>query len=257
MKIEKFLPSAILMPFVREFIIIESHPDWNSKPLPDTAMVMTFRYRGNISMMEGEKRGTLPTMAIAGLRMSARHFFYAKETANLLILFNEGGVNAFSRMPAHELFGQHVPSENLFPASQLNEIRERLAAAVTNRDRISIIETFLMTNLSSDKTDLLVGKAIQLIKQHSGLIRIKHLATSLHISQDAFEKRFRTLVGSTPKQYASIIRLRTLIKKIPSYPSLTDATYEAGYFDQSHFIKDFRLFTGQTPKDFFKSSQYW
>jgi AraC-like DNA-binding protein len=41
------------------------------------------------------------------------------------------------------------------------------------------------------------------------------------------------------------------------FGTLTDAAYQAGYFDQSHFIKDFRLFTGRTPKDFFSDFQYW
>ncbi|MNZ68691.1 Helix-turn-helix domain protein [compost metagenome] len=103
----------------------------------------------------------------------------------------------------------------------------------------------------------MVKNAVQLIKQNNGNIRIKDLATDLHISQDPFEKRFRAIIGSTAKQYASIIRLRHLINSYPSYDSLTEASFEAGYFDQSHFIKDFRLFTGQTPKDFFKSSLYW
>jgi len=158
MKIEKFLPSAILMPFVREFIIIESDLDTDSKPLPDTAMVMTFQYRGKVSRMEGEKKGTLPAMAMAGLRMSARHFYYAKGTANLLILFTEGGMNAFSRMPAHELFEEHVPSENLFLSTHLDEILERLAEAGTNRDRIDVVEKFLLDKLHNCKADLLIAQ---------------------------------------------------------------------------------------------------
>jgi len=257
MKLEKFFPSAVLMPFIREFIIIESDLETDSKIIPDTSIVMAFRYKGNVLKMEGEKKETIPAAVISGLRKSARLYYYSKATANLLVVFNEGGIKAFSRMPAHELFDQSISSENLFLPSELNEILERLAEVKFNRDRINIIQNFFLRKLNSNKPDSLIGNAIQLIKQQNGIIRIRDLATSLYISQDPFEKRFRTLVGSTPKQYASIIRLRNLIKKYPSYPSLTDASYEAGYFDQSHFIKDFRLFTGQSPKDFFKSSLFW
>ncbi len=95
-----------------------------------------------------------------------------------------------------------------------------------------------------------IGDAVRIIKQHNGVVRVKELAASLHISQDAFEKRFRALIGSTPKQYASIIRLRNLITKYPGYASLTEATYQAGYFDQSHFIKDFGLSPGMRQKSF-------
>ena len=257
MKVEKFLPSAALLPFVREFLVIESDLGTDSSTIPDTSMVMSFRYRGKVRKIDGDKKSTLPATVISGLRKSSRHFLYEKNTSNLLVVFTEGGINAFSRIPAHELFELHIHSESLFHSSALNEILERLAAAVTNTERIKIMQSFLQQHLANNKADLLINSALQLIKRQNGIIRIKDLAASLYISQDAFEKRFRTMVGSTPKQYASIVRLKHLITAYPSYPSLTDASYEAGYFDQSHFIKDFRLFTGQTPKDFFRSGQYW
>ena len=257
MKIEKFFPSPALMPFVKEFLIIESDLETGNNLLPDTSIVMAFRYMGNVQNEEGEKKEAIPASAITGLRRSARRLCYSKATANLLVVFNEGGTAAFSRIPAHELFGLTISSENLFLSAELNEILERLAEAQTNRDRIDIVEAFLLRKLINTKPVRLIDNAIQRIKQQSGIIRIKDLAVSLHISQDAFEKRFRTLIGSTPKQYASIIRLRNLIGKYPSYSSLTEASYEAGYFDQSHFIKEFRLFTGKAPKDFFESSVYW
>ena len=229
----------------------------DSKIIPDTSMIMAFRYKGNVLRMEGDRKEHLPASVITGLRRSARLLTFTKETANLLVIFKEGGIAAFSKVPAHELFGYSIGAENVFLSSELNEICERLSEAASNRERIDIVTAFLLKHLVNDKKNTLICGAIQLIKQQNGTIRIKDLADSLHISQDPFEKRFRTLVGATPKQYASIIRLRNLISNYASYSSLTEASYEAGYFDQSHFIKDFRMFTGQTPGDFFKSPLYW
>jgi AraC-like DNA-binding protein len=257
MKVETILPSAALAPFIKQFIILESDSDFCSKTIPDTFLVMTFRYRGNVSRMVGEKKETISCTSFSGLRRSGCDFYYTKGTANLLVLFHEGGIHAFSRIPAHELFGLSVNSENLFRSGELNEVIERLAEARNNSARIIVLEAFFLKKLVHEKSDPRIDDATRSIKQHHGVIRIKELANSLSISQDAFEKRFRTLVGTTPKQYASIVRLRSLIRNYPSYASLTEASYEAGYFDQSHFIKDFRLFTGQTPKDFFKTDSYW
>ncbi|MBN9382988.1 MAG: helix-turn-helix transcriptional regulator [Chitinophagaceae bacterium] len=257
MKVERFLPSAVLLPFVREFLIIESDLDISSKTIPDTSMTMAFRYMGKIMRMDGDETLSLPGIAIAGLRKSVRQFIYTKHTANLLVIFAPGGINAFSRLPAHELFERHIAAENLFPATELNEIMERLAEAANNKRRVDVIQYFLLKYLKNNEPDALINEALHLIRQHGGIIKIRDLVSSLYISQDAFEKRFRATVGSTPKQYASIVRLRRLIAAYPSFTSLTDASYEAGYFDQSHFIKDFRLFTGQTPKDFFRSPEYW
>ena len=257
MNVQRFHPSILLDPFIREYIVVESDVGTDSNILPDTSMVMAFRYKGNIQRKEGENAETLPSTVISGLRRSHRIMSYSGETANLLVVFKEGGLSAFSSIPANEFFDLNISSDNIFPAALLNDVLWRLSEAPDNKSRIGDIETFLLQHLTSHEPDLLVGKAIQLIKRQNGIIKIKDLSVSLHISQDPFEKRFRAQVGSTPKQYASIIRLRKLIDTFPAYSSLTEAAYEAGYFDQSHFIKDFRLFTGQTPKDFFKFSQYW
>jgi AraC-like DNA-binding protein len=257
MKVETFLPTLALAPFIKQFILLETDSDFCSKTIPDTFLVMSFRYDGTVVCMEGEKKETLSSALISGLRRSGRNFYYTKATANLLVLFHEAGINAFSRIPANELFGLSISSENVFRPSELSEIIARLAEAQNNGDRVKIIEAFLLQKLTDQTPDALVRHATQLIKQHHGNIRIKDLANSLCTSQDAFEKRFRARVGATPKQYASIVRLRSLIKNYPFLPSLTEAAYQAGYFDQSHFIKDFRLFTGQTPTDFFKSDAYW
>lgn len=257
MKIEKYPPSLALSPFVKEYIFIESVQEFDNKTIPDTAMVLSLRYAGNVQKIDGDSKISLPASGITGLRKSARYFHYSAYTANLLVIFNEGGLRAFSKVPCNELYELNISSENLFNTAEINELLERLAESPDNRQRLKIIEAFLVKKLNNNHPDLLVKNAVQLIKQNNGDIRIKDLAADLHISQDPFEKRFRAIIGSTAKQYASIIRLRHLINSYPSYDSLTEASFEAGYFDQSHFIKDFRLFTGQTPKDFFKSSLYW
>ena len=86
---------------------------------------------------------------------------------------------------------------------------------------------------------------------------MKELADTLCISQDAFEKRFRKSMGVSPKSFSYIIRMKHIIANGVNKQTLSEIAYDAGYFDQSHFIKDFRLFTGQTPTDFFRSPLFW
>ncbi|HTI09168.1 MAG TPA: DUF6597 domain-containing transcriptional factor, partial [Puia sp.] len=197
MKLEKFLPSTPLTPFIREFLLIESDGEAGNKIIPDISLVMAFRYRGTVQTAVGEGKEVLPASVVTGLRKSSRMVYYSRETSNLLVVFKEGGITALSGIPAHELFGLSVSSENLFQPARLQEVLQRLAEATHNRERIDVMETFLLKNLIRGKQDLLIDHAVQLIQQNSGLVRIKDLAASLHISQDPFEKRFRMLVGST------------------------------------------------------------
>jgi len=257
MIVARYTPSARLVPFIKEYLLIESSEETISQTLPDTSVVMSFRYAGTVAKTDGEVHEIIPATAATGLRKSARQFLYQPGTSNLLVLFKEGGIATFSNMPANELFGYSIDSENIFSRTELSEVLQQLAAAGNNGARIQVIEQFLLARIRDKKTDLLVANAAHLIRQQKGLVRIKDLASSLYISQDPFEKRFRNQIGATPKQYASIVRLRSLIADHSSYNSLTEACYAAGYFDQSHFIRDFRLFTGRSPKDFFASSLFW
>nr|WP_306819282.1 helix-turn-helix domain-containing protein [Leptospira sp. id769339] len=78
------------------------------------------------------------------------------------------------------------------------------------------------------------------------------------ISRDSYEKRFREVIGTSPKQLSNLVRMRNIIDSYSSKISFTDLAQESGYFDQAHFIKDFKTFTDETPKRFFKlSTPYW
>jgi AraC-like DNA-binding protein len=257
MKIERYLPKDVLKPFIRTFIIIESEGGMVSNILPDTSLVIAFRFRGSVVATADGQRQVLPPSVLSGIRRSSRSMAYAKGTANLLVVFHEAGAAAFFREPLHELSDMSLPLDMLMKNSQVAEMEERLAAADDNTQRICIIEQWLFSKLRNPAPDTLVQHAIQQIQLTHGAIRIKDLAGSLYISQDAFEKRFRRQAGVSPKQFSSIVRFRHLIDRYSGAASLTDAALSAGYFDQAHFIKDFKAFTGKTPHDFFREVVYW
>jgi AraC-like DNA-binding protein len=76
------------------------------------------------------------------------------------------------------------------------------------------------------------------------------LNEKLFISQSPFEKRFRKVVGTTAKKFASIVRFNSVLDNLSKSKSLTEICYENNFFDQAHFIKDFKQFTGDTPENF-------
>lgn len=66
-------------------------------------------------------------------------------------------------------------------------------------------------------------------------------------------RKFSSAIGISPKQLSKIIRIQATLKTLltKEITSLTDLAYENEYFDQAHFIKDFKEFTGLTPKEFY------
>ena len=94
-----------------------------------------------------------------------------------------------------------------------------------------------------------IQKAIELILKHKGLVRIKDLTEELYITERTFERNFISQVGLTPKQFSKIIQFQSSLHHLTqsNYNKLTEISHDSGFADQSHFIKTFKKYTGQTP----------
>ncbi|WP_316812734.1 helix-turn-helix transcriptional regulator [Pedobacter heparinus] len=252
-----YTPTVLLRPFIKAYKIIESGDERINRVVPNTSFALAFRYRGQISYITETGKTALPAATFSGLRKSVRLISYAAQTAALIVQFEETGVTAFFRQPLHALFEESISLDNFFPPSEISIVEEGLTEATTDLTKIAIVEQFLYSKLRHSKPDKLVSEAIARIHSNHGIIKIKDLAQSLCISNDAFEKRFRKVVGATPKQFSSIVKIKTIIDQNPALSTFTEVALEHGYYDQPHFNKDFKLFTGQTPTEFFKSGLYW
>jgi len=256
MTIRDFKPAEILNPFVKTYRIIESYDDLENRVLPNTSLAVTFRIKGQNFYNTESGKYNLPSAAVSGLRKSVRLINYSKCTLSLIILFRECGAAAFFREPLHELFENSIALDNIVKQSELSIIEERLSAASDHSQIIKIADQFLLGKLNGFKFDKLISAAITKIHSTQGFLRMDELANNLFISRDAFEKRFRKFVGTSPKQFSSIVRMSSIAQQKP-HERMLDVALDAGYFDQAHFNKDFKNFTGQTPTDFFRSPSFW
>lgn len=251
--VERHIPVARLQPFIEDYLFIESESEMENRILPDTAIVLSVRYRGRISMQENN----LPGVVLSGIRKSPKNIHYAGQSGNLLVRFTPGGAAAFFSEPMSEWTDQTVPATFLKSYSDIGRLPDRLAECGSQGERIARLEQVLIPRLINDQPDPLILFAIQKIRLAGGLLPIRQLTRELYISQDAFEKRFRQMVGSSPKHFSAIIRFRNAINTYSSTNSLTETALAAGYYDQAHFIKAFRSFTGEPPGQFFRDRRYW
>lgn len=224
-----------------------------NRTLPDTSLVMSFRFKGQVSFLTNNSPRVLSPFTLTGLRKSDRVINYAKDTANILVFFREAAAHAFIKEPLHELFEDSVSLDHFAGYKHLSALEDQLAAATNNVERIGRVEQFLLARLYNRRPDPLIAAALEKIHAAKGVIRIKELSQALYISQDAFEKRFRRSVGVAPKQFAFITKMKGVVARALNNQSMTDIAFDAGYYDQPHFNKDFKLFTGQTPTEFMKA----
>lgn len=248
----KYLPCDFLKPFIKCYACIENSSEQVYKILPDTSIVIGFQYRGDLSYFIDGKEKKLAKYGVTGIQDSYRLFKNTDTTNSILIYFTETGLYNFLDVPLNELFSQSISLEHLFNKSDLEGLEDKLSILKTDNERIYVIEQFFIIQFKDKKEDMLIKYAVQLINQEKGKERISELAKKLNISQSPLEKRFRKIVGASPKKYSSIVRFRSIINDFEKSNNLTELSYLNQYFDQSHFIKDFKKFTNQLPHEFFK-----
>lgn len=99
--------------------------------------------------------------------------------------------------------------------------------------------------------DFTIDKAIELIFEKKGLVNVQDISKHANIGERQLERIFKKYIGLSPKFYARIIRFSYIFELVKEEnPHLTEIAYEAGYFDQSHFIKNFKAFTGEDPSKY-------
>lgn len=250
MKFDKHFPTGQLKNYIKYYVVSEIDMESEYKVFPSSGLVIGFQYKGRLSTIRNKAESNLTSAGVTGISDGYKIFKNSAEIGTVLVYFTETGFTHFASHPANELFNVSTSLDNVFDRKTVAEAEEKLTMAANDKQRIKIVEQFLVSQLKDLATDRLIVEAVKLIYQTNGTIRIKELNEKLFISQSPFEKRFRKIVGTTPKKFASIIRFHTILKNLDTTKSLTEICYEYNFFDQAHFIKDFKQFTGDTPENF-------
>lgn len=250
MKFDKYFPTEKLKAYIKYFVVSENELENEYKVFPSSGLVIGFQYKGQLTTIKENKESKLTAAGITGITDSYKVFRNSANIGTILVYFTEIGFTHFASHPANELFNLSISLDDIFDKNSITEIEEKLALANTDTQRLKIVEQFLLSHLKDTETDKLIVEAIKLIYQSKGNIRIKELNEKLFISQSPFEKRFRKVVGTTAKKFASIVRFNSVLNNLSKTKTLTEICYENNFFDQAHFIKDFKQFTGDTPENY-------
>ena len=173
----------------------------------------------------------------------------------LIVAFKRGKAYPFYPMPVSELT-DHVVSADLIFRRAILDLREQLLAAASIHQMFLLVEKFLFQcaadRLSSEYTSRCMEYAVSSIVNRPNWLDFRQLSEQIGYSQKHFIGLFKRQVGVTPKQYLKIMRFQQAVLKMEIGQSI-DWSYFAqqnGYYDQSHFINEFRIFSGFTPSEY-------
>ena len=132
----------------------------------------------------------------------------------------------------------------------------QLLEAKNEQMRLTLLTNFLVSKLRQATTrDRLIEESLRIIHNNVSCVTVKYLCECLNLSERQFEKRFSQTVGLTPQFYIRVKRFAEAMRLMQTghYQRLTDVAHTLNYYDQSHFIKDIKAFSGATPKGLFQA----
>lgn len=185
---------------------------------------------------------------LSGLRPGYTVIDTAEQEHVAGVAFRPGGTLPFFALPAHELPAADTPLAFLWRAAA-SELRECLLAAPTPAALLDTLEAFLLARCRFGELHPAVAHALLALARPDPVPAIASLAGQAGLSPKRFIERFKSSVGIPPKQFSRMLRFRRALALAESGRSLdwTRIALDCGYFDQAHFIHDFRSFSGLTP----------
>jgi AraC-like DNA-binding protein len=216
--------------------------------LPSTSVVLGFQFRGRVRAGDDY----LALAGVTGIQATAKTYAYDTETGSLLVRFTPAGAACLG-VPVAELTGRSVALDAILPRARVAETHEKLGRASDTSTRVAVVER-LLSELTCDE-DPLVTRAVELLTNARHEASVSAVARAIGLSERQLERRFLARVGVTPKRFATLRRFERAVARATTAPSLTAAALDAGYYDQSHFIRDFRRFAGSSPREHFERSR--
>lgn len=228
------------------------------KIIPDGCIEMTFNFKDKIKRYTSEEDYILhPNAMIMGQRTKSYFIEPLGDVDTFAICFYPFGFSNFVSQSLDELVDQEKPISELFDAKAAQGLEAKMRKANDTASRIKIIESFLLYELNKKKTlESLVESTVNTLLATNGRQSIREILNDQNSQRRQLERKFRKQIGISPKQLAKVLRLQAALKMMLNQnSSLSEVAYESEYFDQAHFIRNFKEFIGISPKEFLNNEQ--
>jgi AraC-like DNA-binding protein len=250
-------PNIELTEFVKRYWTLDGEKEnipLKNTIVPDGTMKLIFHYGDTYKHHSQDgKVSILPKYFLIGQLTKPYVIEPIGLTGSFVVHFKPNGFLPFTTIPIKEMENKAIPLNKLFGQEGV-ELGIQVLNANSTSERIQIIETFLLKKLADKKTiDNIVESTVETIISTNGQFSVSEFSKSNNVNRRQLARKFSSNIGLSPKQLAKTIRIQTTLKTLlnKEITSLTDLAYENKYFDQAHFIKEFKEFTGLTPKEFF------
>jgi AraC-like DNA-binding protein len=253
-----YKPKAPLSDFVDLFWYYDgySQPHKKERLMPDGSVELVINLREDESRIydrqEHESWRRLPGAIVSGPQSNFFVIDTAEQASVIGIHFKPGGAFPFFKLPLDELQDQQVALCDLW-GTEAGLLRERLLEAHSPEEKLRLLESCLLTqSYRSLSRHPAVGFALQEFARIGQTRSVTEVSDQTGLSARRFIQLFSGSVGLNPKLYCRIGRFQQVLRMIHSGRECdwTQVALECGYFDQAHFIHDFKAFSGINPSTY-------
>lgn len=254
MKFKEIIPGERLRPYVKCFFVVDSEIDVTITDtiLPGGCVEFVFNL-GEIAWKSATDNGFQSDPPVELLGQVTRPIAIKGKGKNYLL-----GIRFFAHTAAYffkdnlSAFNNQVTDGRDVLGGPVRLLYARLLETPELDSRIELIEQFLVDRLSITEGNtgkiLMMGKIVKDMERNLFSEDMETIAARYNISSRYLQKLFLQHIGVTPKLYGQINRFQRSLRHInKNEASLTSIAYDCGYADQSHFIREFKTFTGTTP----------
>lgn len=257
MHYQTFKPHTDLETIVKCYWTLDVSAQQNTERqliLPDGCVDMCFTLGDDIKRYTSEDDFIIqPRQMLLG---QITEQFYIEPTGyvnTFAIRFYPYSLTNFIDLPLNEICNKETPLSILFGVEEAERLSQTIIQANTTEERIELVERFLFERLNNKATiDNIVKSTVDTMFLSKGSKHLNAILKDDKTKRRQLERNFKKKIGLSPKQFSKVIRLQATLQILLNQTkgNLTDIAYESEYYDQAHFIKDFKEFTGLTPKEF-------
>jgi len=259
LKLELFDIIPELLPYIKVISSIENPIGLNSQAfrvLPDTCVEIFFGYNNStIANINGKTQFNSSQSFVTSRMSKYIDVQLPPNSGSIAVCFKSGAAFPFFNYPMKELTDNNILLSDLW-GSKIDALEETISICNSNKERVDVIQSFLSQLIISEPANKNEYEyCLWQINLFKGQMPLKTLTKKTNISRRQLGRQFNSFLGLAPKEFSRITRFISSLDNIKKYPSysLTQIAYESGYFDQAHFIHDYKEFTGLTPKELISS----
>jgi len=189
-----------------------------------------------------------PRSVVVGLQSCSVTLDVNRDHKAIRVGFHPAGMYRLLGFSMAEMIDGSYDAADIF-GNEMNDINERLQEAQCFNGIKEVVEQFLLSKVKALKKTLPFDSAMLELLRLNGNISMEAVASLACLSLRQFERVSKERIGFSPKVFARLIRFSKAYRLRETFPNLswTSIAYECGYFDQMHFIRDFKDFAGVAP----------